>query len=66
MRRLTDAELRFLIEFEIGQLEPALIVQLRDKNELRRRMARQIVTDRLVARFAGHEVYAPDPLRPPG
>lgn len=65
MRKLTESELRFSIDFAIGQIEPSLIVQLRDKNDTRRRLARQIVVDRLMVRFAGHEVYSPDPLAGP-
>lgn len=64
MRLLTEPELRFTLAFAIGQLEPALVQQLRDKNSTRRALAEQIVVDRLMERLRGHDVYAPDP--PPG
>lgn len=64
MPRLARDELRFLIWFALSRLPPALLRDWAGRDRLKREQAVNRAADQLLERFEGHEVDAPDPLRP--
>jgi hypothetical protein len=63
MRRLTPTDFRFLIRFALSQLPKSLLrdIQL---NRPKRDRALDMAADQVCAQFKGHEVDAPDPVKP--
>jgi hypothetical protein len=66
MRRLTPQEVRFLIWFAVGRLSKTLLRDMQGAHRLKQERAVNIATDIICARFDGHEVHAPDPIKPHG
>jgi hypothetical protein len=63
MRRLTPADLRFLIRYALSRLPKSLLrdIQL---NRPKRDTALDLAADQVCAHFDRHEVHAPDPTEP--
>ena len=63
MRRLTPADLRFLIRYALSRLPKSLLrdIQL---NRPKRDTALDLAADQVSAHFDRHEVHAPDPTEP--
>jgi len=57
---LTPDDLTRLFLFAVRSLEPALIADLRSKNETARRLSQQLVAERMAERLNGCEVTAPE------
>lgn len=64
MRRLAPEELRFSLWFALSQLPRGLVRDFLAADRRKREVALNIAADRLVERFDGHEVLAPDPAEP--
>jgi hypothetical protein len=63
MRRLTPADLRFLIRYALSRLPKGLLRDLQ-LDRTKRDSALDLAADRVCAQLDGHEVHAPDPIPP--
>jgi hypothetical protein len=63
MRRLSYADFRFLVRYALSRLPKALLrdIQL---DPAKRDCALDAAAERVCAQFEGHEIRAPDPLKP--
>lgn len=64
MRRLAPDELRFSLRFGLGQLPRSTLRDMQSRNQDTRDRAIDFATERMLERFDGHEVLAPDPAGP--
>lgn len=64
MRKLETHELHFLIHRALQQLPQSVLRDLAGAAD-RRQRGLQLAADIFAARFAGHEIYAPDPMDGP-
>jgi hypothetical protein len=65
MQRLTPGELRFSLWFGLSRLPRSLLQEMGAADRTKRDAALRLAADRLLERFKGHEVSAPDPAGSP-
>ena len=63
MRRLTAADLRFLIRYALSRLPKGLLRDLQLRQD-RRDAALDLAADSVCSHLDRHEVHAPDPSEP--
>ena len=63
MRRLSTADLRFLVRYALSRLPKSLLRDLQ-LNRPKRDTALDLAADSVCAHFDRHEVHAPDPTEP--